>query len=70
MLPLIVTTPRNPGYFGPAVIQDAVQVIQQHVREVFKRYQPLPPQLINPTLQIAQHGSFIAVGPQPLQAFL
>ena len=45
-------------------------MIQQHVSEVLKRYQPLPSQLIDPTLQVAQHGSFIAVGPQPFQAFL
>jgi hypothetical protein len=30
----------------------------------------LPPQLINPVLQLVQHGSFIAVGPQPFQTFL
>src|SRR6266853_1576431 len=58
------------AYFGPTVVEDTVQVIQQHVGEVLKRYQPLPSQLIDPTLEIAQHGSFIAVGPQPLQTFL
>jgi hypothetical protein len=58
------------AYFRATVAQDSVQVIQQHEREILKRYQPLPAQLIDPTLQIAQHGSFIAVGPQPLQTFL
>src|SRR6266550_1952772 len=58
------------AYFGPTVVEDSVQVIQQHVGEVLKSYQPLPSQLIDPTLEIAQHGSFIAVGPQPLQTFL
>ena len=58
------------AYLGAAVVEDAVEVIQQHVGEFLKRYQPLPSQLIDPALQVAQHGSFIAVGPQPLQAFL
>ena len=58
------------AYFRATVVQDSVQVIQQHECEILKRYQPLPPQLIDPTLQIAEHGSFIAVGPQPLQTFL
>src|SRR6266566_5267600 len=58
------------AYFRATVVQDSVQVIQQHEREIFKRFQPLPTQLIDPTLQIAQHGSFLAVGPQPLQTFL
>ena len=44
-------------YFGAAVVEDAVQVIQQHVGEVLKRYQPLPSQLIDPTLQIAQRAA-------------
>ena len=35
-----------------------------------KGWQSLPSQLIDPTLQIAHHGSLIAVGPQALQAFL
>src|SRR6266404_49042 len=58
------------AYLRATVVQDAIQVIQQHVGEVLKRYQPLPSQLIDPALQVPQHGSFIAVGPLPLQAFL
>src|SRR5262252_4026297 len=58
------------GYFGAAVVEDAVEVVQQRESEFLKGYQPLPAQLIDPTLQIAQHGSFIAVGPQPFQTFL
>ena len=58
------------AYFGAAVVEDAVEMIQQHFREVLKRYQPLPTELIDPVLQVVQHGAFIAVGPQPLQAFL
>ena len=58
------------GYFGAAVIEDAVQVIQQHEPKVLERYQPLPAQLIDPALQVAQHGSFVAISPQPLQALL
>src|SRR5437660_495991 len=57
-------------YFRAAVVENASEVIQQHFREVLKRYQPLPPQLLDPALQVVQHGPFIAVGPQPLQAFL
>src|ERR1700686_1464969 len=57
-------------YFGAAVIQDSVQVIRQHLGQSLKGWQSLPAQLIDPTLQIAHHGSLIAVGPQPLQAFL
>src|SRR5499427_6160048 len=58
------------GYFGAAVVEDAVEVVQQRESEFLKGYQSLPAQLIDPTLQIAQHGSFIAVGPQPFQTFL
>jgi len=69
MLPLMAsTTPKRT--LVRQVVQDAVQVIQQHVSEILKRCQPLPSQLIDPALQVPQHGSFIAVGPQPLQAFL
>jgi hypothetical protein len=32
---------RSKGYFGAAIVEDAVQVIQQDVGEVLKRYQPL-----------------------------
>src|ERR1700730_19365847 len=56
-------------YFSAAVIEDAVQVIQQQEGKLLEGCQPLPAQLIDPTLQIAQHGSFIGIGPQPLQAF-
>src|SRR5215470_15006413 len=46
------------GYFGATVVEDAGEVVQQHEREFLKGYQRLPAQLIDPTLQIAQHGSF------------
>ena len=52
------------AYLGAAVVEDAVEVIQQHIGEFLKGYQPLPSQLIDPTLQIAKHGPFIAVGPR------
>jgi hypothetical protein len=58
------------AYFGAAVVQDPVQVIRQHKGKFLKGCQPLPAQLIDPTVQIAHHGPFIAVGPQALQAFL
>src|SRR5260370_40871575 len=57
-------------YFGAAVIQDSIQVIRQHLGQSLKGWQSLPSQLIDPTLQIAYHGSSIAVVPQQLQAFL
>jgi hypothetical protein len=57
-------------YFGAAVIQDSIQVIRQHLGQSLKGRQSLPSQLIDPTLQIAHHGSLIAVGPQALQALL
>src|SRR4029077_5517454 len=37
-------------YFGAAVIEDAVQVIQQHEGKLLEGCQPLPAQLIDPTL--------------------
>ena len=55
---------------GPAVVQDAVQVIQDHQGEFLKGPQALPPQLIDPGLEVAQHGSFVAVEPETRQAFL
>src|ERR1700682_4069728 len=58
------------AYFGAAVVEDAVPVIQQYVSEGLKSSQPLPSQFIDPALQVAKHRSFIAVGPQSLQAFL
>jgi hypothetical protein len=58
------------AYFGAAVVQDPVQVIRQHKGKFLKGCQPLPAQLIDPTMQIAHHGPFIAVGPQPFQTFL
>src|SRR5580692_3510885 len=52
---LVATTPSKKGfdvavdgfhhskaYLGAAVVEDAVEVIQQHVGEFLKRYQPLP----------------------------
>ena len=44
------------GYFAAAVVQDPVQVIQQHKGKFLKGRQPLPSQLIDPALQVAQHG--------------
>src|SRR5215469_4942328 len=58
------------GYLGAAIVEDSVHVIQQHEPKLLERCQPLPAQLIDPVLQVAQHRSFIAIGPQPLQAFL
>src|SRR5580658_6368350 len=54
---------------GPTVVQDAVQMFQQRFSQFLKRDQPLPLQLIHPFRQIVEHGSFVAVVPQPLQTF-
>src|SRR5271157_3286953 len=56
-------------YLDPAVVQDSLQVIQQHPRQLLHGFEPLPAQLVDPALQVAQHGSLIGVAPQPVQAF-
>jgi hypothetical protein len=58
------------GYFAAAVVQDPVQVIQQHEGKFLKVRRPWPSQLVDPALEIARHGPFLAVGPQPFQTFL
>ena len=52
-----------------AVIQNAVKVVQQHFRQLLEGLQTLPAELIDPSLQIIQHGAFIVVRPQPIQTF-
>src|SRR2546430_10083890 len=54
---------------GPTVVQNAIQVVQQHRSEFLERLQSLPLQLIDPLLQIVEHGSFVVITPQPLQTF-
>jgi site-specific recombinase XerD len=44
-------------------------VIDQHLGQLAKRFQPLPSELIDPGLQIPDHGSFVSVVPQA-SAFL
>ncbi len=44
-------------------------MVQQHVGEFLEGLQPLPLQLIHPLLQVVEHGPFVVVIPQPLQAF-
>jgi YD repeat-containing protein len=49
------------------VVEDAVEVIDQHRRELLKGRQPLPAKLREPGLQVAIHGAFVAVGPEPFK---
>ena len=54
--------PRNiPAYQLRAVVQDAVDVIDQHSLQFAKGFEPLPAKLIHPALQVPDHGSLIAV---------
>src|SRR5260370_202961 len=57
------------AHLGPTVIENAVQVLDQHRGEFLKRGQSLPPQLIYPFAQIFDHGPFVAVVPKSFQAF-
>src|ERR1700683_2147449 len=43
---------------------------QQHAGQFLHGFQPLPAQLVDPFLQITQHGSFVAVIPQVREALL
>src|ERR1700677_4020956 len=43
---------------------------QQHAGQFLHGFQPLPAQLVDPFLQIIQHGSFVAVIPQMREALL
>src|SRR6266478_5507690 len=42
----------------------------QHPRQLLHRLEPLPAQLVNPALEITQHGSLIGVVPESIQALL
>jgi phosphatidylserine/phosphatidylglycerophosphate/cardiolipin synthase-like enzyme len=53
---------------GAAVIENAIEVIEQHLCQLFERSQPLPTELVNPLLEITKHRPFVAVEPQPIQA--
>ena len=54
----------------PAVVQDSIEVTQKHDGELRKRLEPLPPELVDPAAQVVQHRAFIAIVPEPIQAFL
>ncbi len=58
------------AHLGPTVVENAVQVLDQHCGEFLKRGQSLPPQLIHPLAQIFDHGPFVAVVPKSFQALL
>jgi hypothetical protein len=57
-------------HLNPAVVQDPIEMIDQHVGQFLHRSQTLPAQLIDPTVQIAHHGAFVGIVPQMPQAFL
>jgi len=44
-------------------------MIDQHVGQLFKRWQPLPSKLQHPTLQVTKHRASVDVVPQSVQAF-
>ena len=55
---------------GAAIVGDAIEVREQSLGQLFERLQPLPAQLIHPSLQIIEHGPWVGVVPQAGQAFL
>src|SRR5579863_8572249 len=55
---------------GPAVVQDAIDMIEQRSRQLPERLQTLPAKLIDPILQIPDHGPLVPVVPQPVQTLL
>src|SRR6516165_5674499 len=57
-------------HLGSAVVQDPLQVIEQHPCQLLHRLESLPPQLVDPIVQVAQHGTLIGVVPQSVQALL
>ena len=57
-------------YFRPAVVQDALETVEQHLGQFpigFSRCQRAPDQS---TLQVAQRGTFVGVIPQLGEALL
>ena len=55
---------------GPAIVQNALQMLHQHVSQLLERDQPLPFELLDPLLGVVlEHGPGVAVIPQSLQAF-
>ena len=40
---------------------------KEHVGQFLHGLEPLPAQLIDPAVQVAQHRAFIAIGPEPVQ---
>ena len=45
-------------YLGPAVVDDAFEVIDEQVGQFLKRRQALPAQLIDPAPQVVHHRAF------------
>ena len=45
-------------------------MVQQHLRQFLEWLQSLPPELIDPTLQVVQHRTLVVVGSQPVQTLL
>ena len=44
------------AHFGSAIVQNAVEVLDQHLGELLKGGQSLPPQLIYPLPQVVDHS--------------
>src|ERR1035441_2955854 len=55
-------------YFGAAVVENAVQMIGQHVGQFLKGGQALPAKLIYPSFQVAHRRVFVLIIPEMVQA--
>jgi len=51
------------GHFGPAVVQNPVEVVQQHGSQFLEWLQALPAELLDPALEVIQHSPFVGVRP-------
>jgi hypothetical protein len=56
MFPLTAsTTPQR--HLGPTIVLNTIQVVQKRPHQGSERLQALPPELIDPLLQVIQHPS-------------
>ena len=53
-----------------AVVENSVEVSQQHLRQLLEWLQALPSERVDPALQVVHYRPFVSVGPQPVQALL
>src|SRR5205823_10363831 len=56
--------------FGPAVVENPIDVFDQRGGQLLKRGQALPSQLIHPLPQVVHHSLFVTVVPELFEAFL